>query len=390
MLAHISLVRAVLCVSFIGFVGACATGETPRSEHSLQKESDLDRELIEAVRNAHPIMVDELLRRGADPNGADGQTHKPLYYAVVRGDDHSPERNQRRILVLSRLLKAGAAYDSTVYNGENSLYWAAVFGNPDAIEILLSHGANPNLVGASRDGPMHVLVTAGNVNPDWIPERVIPAVETLLSFGADPNLTGMDGNTPLGLFVLHYSFDDVLPLSILESFLNFGADPNLFPQERYCPLARAASYGKTSLVQILLANGAEPDQLSGYYRETALMAAIYEDHFNAARLLLEAGAQPETRSDQYPHYTSVHLVSSGGSTEMLQLLFDYGGSVDLADSRGNSPLHIAASAGNLELIVHLLNKGASATVMNSSGMTPLDIARDRADYEAVEVLKRYN
>jgi ankyrin repeat protein len=77
---------------------------------------------------------------------------------------------------------------------------------------------------------------------------------------------------------------------------------------------------------------------------SALIAAAYVDSVPMARLLLENGAMVEYES---PCFSAMHAVRS---SEMLQLLLEFGADVQKRDRKLNTPLHLAAMAGRGDIV----------------------------------------
>lgn len=75
-------------------------------------------------------------------------------------------------------------------DGWTALHLAAAFGTPQAVDVLLQHGAHVDAVSKNpqRNQPLHAVVSLGR-NPD--------TVRLLLAHGADPNATQVGGFTPL-------------------------------------------------------------------------------------------------------------------------------------------------------------------------------------------------
>lgn len=70
----------------------------------------------------------------------------------------------------------------------------------------------------------------------------------------------------------------------------------------------------------------------------------------------------------------LHVVSSQGRTEVVQLLLEYGAMIDVQDFDGDTPLHDAAFATQHEVVKHLLHAGADAERRNEALYTPLHLA----------------
>jgi ankyrin repeat protein len=86
------------------------------------------------------------------------------------------------------------------------------------------------------------------------------------------------------------------------------------------PLYFAASYGLVSVVQLILTDVAALDleAKGGRYGSSALQVASYRGNTECVRLLLAAGADPN--STNYLNETSLYWAGHIGSAEIVDLL----------------------------------------------------------------------
>lgn len=103
-------------------------------------------------------------------------------------------------------------------------------------------------------------------------------------------------------------------------------------------------------------------------------------------------ADPEITRQSPDGWTPLHLAAFFGRTDAARRLIDAG--ADLRSISGNStantPLHAAlAGRGNEELVLRMLMAGADATVATAEGITPLHIAASRGDRRMCDLLIRY-
>jgi ankyrin repeat protein len=111
-------------------------------------------------------------------------------------------------------------------------------------------------------------------------------VEALLRHGMPVNGILPSGNTPLDAAAFAGAVKTV------AIFLNNGADPNLSGPGGTTPLEDAALKGNASIAGMLLDHGALVNHINSGSGTTALFAAASFGKGEAARLLLNRGANP--------------------------------------------------------------------------------------------------
>jgi ankyrin repeat protein len=89
----------------------------------------------------------------------------------------------------AREIYAAGVDPDTSFDGLTALMMAACKAPPDAIEMLLEAGSDPNLIGPKGWPPITYAAQCGNA----------PAVRALLAGGADPALGSRFGDTALAV-----------------------------------------------------------------------------------------------------------------------------------------------------------------------------------------------
>jgi ankyrin repeat protein len=108
---------------------------------------------------------------------------------------------------------------------------------------------------------------------------------------------------------------------------------------------------------------------------TGLGLAAFFGHRDAARLLLDAGANPNQASRNALHVTPLHSACSAGHAAVAELLLQRGADSNAGESNGMTPLHTAAGTGNREIAALLLHAGADRAAQSHDGRTPAAVAR---------------
>ena len=117
---------------------------------------------------------------------------------------------------------------------------------------------------------------------------------------------------------------------------------------------------------------------------TAAHSASYFGHAPCLRLLLDAGAPKDAKTEQGA--TPLHLASLEGHAECCSLLIASGCAADARNNEQGTPLHCAAVGGHMAVIRLLLDAGAQIDSTASDGGTPLDTAAHGGIPEAVKLL----
>ncbi|MCB5908202.1 ankyrin repeat domain-containing protein [Streptomyces pinistramenti] len=140
--------------------------------------------------------------------------------------------------------------------------------------------------------------------------------------------------------------------------LGEGVPVDARDREHRTALDRALWAGQLSSVSLLLSAGADTEQPIGEYRETLpLRFAAEREMQDIARVLLEAGADPDGRLCE-GRATALMVAAQEGHTGIAQMLLDHDAAIELA-GRGMTALEWAASAGRPATVRLLLEHGAA-------------------------------
>ncbi|XP_059045138.1 ankyrin-1-like [Achroia grisella] len=83
--------------------------------------------------------------------------------------------------------------------------------------------------------------------------------------------------------------------------------------------------------------------------------------------------------------TPLHIASGQGRVELIQLLLEYGASINVQDFDGDTPLHDAALAAQHEAVTILLHAGADPEIKNGpSLLTAFHLACCKGSFETVQ------
>jgi ankyrin repeat protein len=205
-----------------------------------------------------------LLEHGADANARSEDGRTPLLIA-------SSWRNSSAALKL--LLGRGAKPVVKSAGGVNTpLAEAAYIADETSIRTLIEGGAEMKELGYAvglglwSRCPKCVMQFAQAVEPKELTFGLglfagfgdSDAVSFLLDHGADPKAAGLGGRTPL----LHAAASDTIPTGIVKALLDRGADVNPITTKSETALHFARLRGDTPVVKLLIEAGAKPESAS--------------------------------------------------------------------------------------------------------------------------------
>jgi ankyrin repeat protein len=287
-----------------------------------------------AIIGSEPI-IDALLKAGADPNTTTPEGETALM-AVARSG---------KVDAAKRLLDAGAEPNTKEeWGGQSALMWAAAQGQAEMIKLLASRGADVNARGMIHQWDRKVIteprpkdMNKGGFTPLLYAARegCVECAKALIAAHADPDLEDPDRVTPLNMALMNMHFE------FAAYMIKAGADVDKWDLFGRTPIYMAADVSTLPVK----GNGA----MAVIPSEDAMTAV------DVAKLLLDAGANPNIQLKRRPPYRDVPQ-DRGGDTILAQ---------------GATPLLRAARAGDAKFVELLLKRGALVDLPSKEGVTPL-------------------
>jgi ankyrin repeat protein len=265
------------------------------------------------------------------------------------------------------LFAVACAQDSP--DGPQDILEAVGQGDEAATRRILD--ADPRAVGATneyRTTPLHLAVA----------EHEEPLVRLLLEHGADPDLKDHGGHTPLHIAAM-YGHDDLMD-PLLES------DPEIDLRDDYgrTPLLLVArESGSLEAARALLEHGADVNALDRFGAHSLNLAAwrAFED---VVDLLLDYGSELDPGGRGLGVLTE--YAAQGALERLFGELFAAGADLGGRTSNGGSLLHAAAEGGSRAIVGSLLDRGFDPMEVDRYGWTPLHYAAERGREEVSAVL----
>ena len=253
--------------------------------------------------------------------------------------------------------------------GSTPFMYAVLYANTPTLAKLLKMGADPN---KRNDANATALMWA---------VQSLQKTQLLLEHGAEVNAKSDDLRTPLMIASRHPGGAPVVKL-LLEHGAN--PNPNPKPETESSPLLEALTAGDVSIVELLLAHGADA-RAAG---ETGLFLSVATSCDKCLELL----APKVTDKDVFT--ASLQDIAVYGDVKAVRLMLDRGADVKAYDPPGRTALMYAATSDMLpmEEMKLLIDRGADVNARSKhsnagdEGVSVLEMAQRKGDTPVVRLL----
>jgi ankyrin repeat protein len=140
----------------------------------------------------------------------------------------------------------------------------------------------------------------------------------------------------------------------------------------------AAARGYEAILQLLLDNGANVNETTGYFSDgTALQRAAENGHIQTAQFLLDSGARIDEHGTG-PHNGETALIRATQSSfeDIARLLLLRNANIFARNRLGESVIHLAAKQGLETFLLQLMGAGAAVDDLTPTGNTVLMMAAE--------------
>ena len=273
------------------------------------------------------------------------------------------------------------------YNDINPvLLQATMAGCADAVEFLLTIGANSNCSSENGDTPLIIACR----------KRLTSIANLLLNAHANVNSQNDQGCTALmevycvkisneGLVMMLVEAGADVDISSGEIQVSEVGDNEVAIRSSVTPLAMAVKRGHIKIVQYLLDKGAAVNKLDEI-GASVLEYASYYGHIEIVRLLLKYGADVNTQR-KTDGTTALMPASQNGHTEIVHLLLNHKADVNKQRATDQMTAFMLASQnGHIDLF---LEHGADVKAQTSNGTTAFMFASQNGRIEIFRILHSY-
>ena len=175
-------------------------------------------------------------------------------------------------------------------------------------------------------------------------------------------------------------------LPVVNLLLEYGADPNIICPDQGSPLHFAAIARGSCCIAPLLRHGANIEAMTSW-RQTALhYVAAYKNDERPAKMLLEAGAN--TNSRDLDGITPLQWAVVSNGEKVVEVLLGSGADINNVDNSNNTAVRSAITASRHTILNMLVNHGFSLEVPWFRDGTLLHELANSADLQTMEIMQR--
>ncbi|XP_059485425.1 uncharacterized protein LOC132202487 [Neocloeon triangulifer] len=256
----------------------------------------------------------------------------PVRATLLNLDFNTHEAAKRGFLEVDRIIaeKLPGSLNEPDSNGMMALHYAALMNQTEWVKRAMLMNMELEVNGLSKHGVPPVFYAAGNGN--------FEIIRILLICCANLQVIDKEGST-----ILHWVFKkkNLIDLKILTYLLSLKS----------VPINEMNNEG-----------------------DTALLLAVKIGNIEAARILLEAGADPQLADSQGMTILHIAAKSKNANIFLEIMTFVPDTVIFCADKNGRTPLHLAAENGHISILQVLMEKGAHMSALDANGWNALHYA----------------
>ena len=363
--------------------------------------------LFMACRNGDAAMIGAMIAAGADPKAVDEHLTTPLMAAASSGSAEA----------VKVLLAQGAEVNAKEgAHGQTALMFAAALGREDVIRVLLANGADPNVTSRTeklpKAAPLFDPSEGKKDEKPAAPKATANATDEKAGLDALASATGFQS----AVYLAANQEPDNLKGMIEQLSAKVDALEKRLPGGEKTNTANGGN-GGNSMYGIVRERGTT--DMGGM---TALLYAARDGHLDAAKALLDGGADINEVSASEQTSPLVMAIMNG-HYDLARMLIDYGADPNLSNEQGltalygtidvqwapkgwfPSPITTEEKTGYLELMKDLLADGANPNArlkkklwfrsfgdhswVDTAGATAFWRAASSSDINAMRLLVKY-
>ena len=248
--------------------------------------------------------------------------------------------------------------------GDTALHQAARCGSLKVLQLLLNNGADIAARDSNGNTPLH-FVCGSPTSKMRKSDISLKVSGLLLDNGADVNAVNFAGRTALHFATMNEQ------TSLMQLLLARGADVTLRNRDGDAPLTLASRYGNEEIVRIFLEHDLHRQMQCEIPKDAVKEAALKGQLYVLQELLCRMSEQPPP---DWGGVNLLHLSACGGHLHCLLYVESIYRGLGVLDKQERTCLHFAAACGyeNSDAVLkYLLERGLDPCQRDVDGWTPL-------------------
>jgi len=338
------------------------------------KTSAGDTALMFAAAERHADVAQELVAAGADvtartvitDKAADGYGARRQMRKAEGADEQGKPRTlyKGQAIYVDQLPKEGDGEPPRAEGGFTPMLYAAMSGDLDTLKVLAA--AHASIDDAAPDGVTPLIVAVVKFHEE--------AALYLIDSGADVNVAkpgytalhaaALTGQMNVAKALLAHKADVNAPVTMPKRlqavFVPYNPElqTGRLNQIGVTPFGLAAKAVNTDMMQLLLANGADPTRMT---------------ESKTTPMMLAAGLGKRQVTDMFT-FIRYYTWDEERAIAAIKMLIDLGADVNAANEFGETALHGATYHAAGKVIQFLVEQGAKINATNWADQTPLRVA----------------
>lgn len=307
--------------------------------------------------------IKEEIAQGNDPSEANRANYDVVCIAILQ------DANMEAIQFL--LEQEGNGVDKLTHDGRTYLHWAAIRGNDELVNYLISKGWTPGLADDKGASPIVFGAANGKVNT--------AVYESFFKAGIDPQQKYQNGAN-----ILLLAIPNDINFELTAYLTTKGLSLNDTDDDGNTAFDYAARTGNVDHLQQILKKGVQPTSTALIFaaqgpRRSANTIEVFQYLIDDLKINPSALAKNGA--------TALHYIArKPNQKEIINYFLEKGVDINQADEYGNNVFMAAASSKDLEVIQQLLPRVKDINAANSEGATALVEAIKSSSAEVVQLL----
>ncbi|KAK5739905.1 hypothetical protein LTR17_005001 [Elasticomyces elasticus] len=280
--------------------------------------------------------------------------------------------------------------NSQMAAGLTPMALAALCGRHHAVQVLLEHGADPNLPGDTGRTPLHIAADKGH-------ERIVRAL--LSCEVVDVDARNKAGKVPLDLAV---TADHLTVADLLLRASSFGAhcaevsEHDDGQHSLHTPLLSAFRWGSKAMLTLLLKCSKIDKALRGLHGRSLLHYLVfsnyvgYDDYKDNLHMLIHSGKLDVNAEDNDGRTVLFYACMYGDTYAVQSLLCTKEIDLSCRDKCGQTAIEVGIELKRTDIVKLFIEAKAGLNIRcahdRNHGMAPLALAADLGHADIVELL----